>query len=71
MNNPVRYWRQQRGWSQDQLADAAGCSKGAISQYENGVIKPTLAMCLKLAKALHIDPNVLLNAFHGVSVSPN
>lgn len=34
--NPVRVWREQRGLTQQQLADAAGISTPYLSQIESG-----------------------------------
>jgi transcriptional regulator with XRE-family HTH domain len=64
--NQLRYWRLERGLSQDRLAERTGCSKSAISQYENGVNKPRIPVCITLAQALGIDPDILLQDFHGV-----
>jgi len=69
--NQLRYWRLERGLSQDRLAERAGCSKSAISQYENGVNKPPISMCITLAHVLGIDPDILLQDFHGVSLPQN
>jgi transcriptional regulator with XRE-family HTH domain len=66
--NQLRYWRLARGLSQDRLAERIGCSKTAISQYENGVYKPPIPMCITLAQALSIDPGILLQDFHGVNL---
>lgn len=65
---PLRYWRLERGLSIYRLAERAGCSKSAISQYERGVNTPPIPMCLSLAQALGIDPDILLQDFHGVSL---
>ncbi len=46
--NPVKVWREFRGLTQQQLADAAGISKPYLSQIETGKRKGTLA------KALHV-----------------
>lgn len=64
----LRYYRLAQGLSQDRLADATGCSKSAISQYENGVNKPPISVCVTLATALGIHPNILLQEYHGVSL---
>lgn len=65
---PLRYWRLERGLSIYRLAERAGCSKSAISQYERGINTPPIPVCIALARALGIDPNILLQDFHGVSL---
>lgn len=36
----VKQLRQERGWSQQEVADRVGLNKMTISQYENGKRKP-------------------------------
>ncbi|MCL6563288.1 MAG: helix-turn-helix domain-containing protein [Firmicutes bacterium] len=64
----LRKWRLDRGLTQAQLAKAAGVTDNAISQYERGIKTPRIAVCIRLSKALGLHPDVLLNAFHGVSL---
>ena len=55
--NPVKAWREHRGFSQEALADAAGLSKPFISQIERGKRSGTTETLKKLAAALsaHLD----------------
>src|SRR5262245_47588174 len=50
--NRVKQSRQQRGWSQDHLATAAGVSRSAVSAIEIGRLVPSVAAALALARAL-------------------
>ena len=51
--SPIRVWREHRGLSQDQLAEAAGLGQGYLSQLESGrKANPSLQALTKLARAL-------------------
>lgn len=53
--NPVRVWREHRGMTQQELADASGFTKPYICQIERGNRQPEKAGTLaKLAKALRV-----------------
>jgi molybdate-binding protein/transcriptional regulator with XRE-family HTH domain len=52
MPNRVKTCRQQRGWSQDQLAARAGISRAAVSAIEIQRLVPSVASALALAAAL-------------------
>src|SRR5262245_18626142 len=49
--NRVRVFRQQRQWSQDQLAEKAGISRAAVSAIEIQRLIPSVAAALALAEA--------------------
>ena len=58
----LRRVRQQKGMSQEELADAAGINRnyvGMIERCENAASIDTLE---RLAKALEVDPAVFLSA---------
>ena len=48
--------REDKGWSQTDLADKAGISKSHISRLESGVRWPRYSVVLLLAAALEIAP---------------
>jgi molybdate-binding protein/DNA-binding XRE family transcriptional regulator len=50
--NRVKQCRQRRGWSQDQLATAAGISRAAVSAIEIHRLVPSVAAALAVARAL-------------------
>jgi len=52
--NPIKVWREFRGLTQGQLADAAGISKPYLSQIETGKRKGSTDILSALAKALHV-----------------
>lgn len=51
----LRELRCKKGLSHEMLAKKAGVSRPAISHIENGRRKPSLMICLKIAKALEVD----------------
>lgn len=59
--------------SQELLADKAGVHRTYISQLERGLKSPTLAVLLKLATALEVNPSKILllleRSLHEVSHS--
>lgn len=59
----IRSSREGLGLNQAQLAGEAEISQGYMSQIENDEIKnPSAAVLFRLAKALRVDPRVLLGA---------
>jgi transcriptional regulator with XRE-family HTH domain len=59
----IRELRQSMGASQGQLSLAADLSQAYLSQIENGDVKnPSAAVLLRLAEAMHVDPDELFEA---------
>jgi transcriptional regulator with XRE-family HTH domain len=54
----VRELRQARGWSQTELARAAGMTQSAVARFEAGGTVPTLPVLERLAKALDADVTI-------------
>ncbi len=59
---PIAWWlpmsfptHLQRGFTQQQMADAAGIHVNQIKRYAAGTTQPTLEALIKLAKTLHIS----------------
>lgn len=50
--NNLKEARAARGWTQSQLAEAAGVSRKTINTVENGVFVPSTILALKLARVL-------------------
>lgn len=48
----VRQMREQRGWTQARLADAAGMTQPAVARFEAGGTVPTIQVLERLARAL-------------------
>ena len=59
----VRQLRTSRGWTQEDLADAAGLTATYVGQVERGDKVPSLTVVLKLAKGLAVAPCDLLVGF--------
>lgn len=51
--------REQKGLSQRSLADEAGLTPSAISQFEAGKREPSFSSIVKLARALGVSPSYL------------
>ena len=49
LQNRVKMFRQQRGWSQEDLAQRAGISRAAVSAIEIHRLVPSVAAALALA----------------------
>jgi ribosome-binding protein aMBF1 (putative translation factor) len=58
LGKAVRELRQHQGWSQSQLARAAGMTQSAIARFEAGGTVPTLPVLERLAAALDVDLSV-------------
>ncbi|HXA40289.1 MAG TPA: helix-turn-helix transcriptional regulator [Phenylobacterium sp.] len=56
----VRLARQERGLSQEVLADEVGLAVTYVGQIERGIRNPTLDVVERLASVLGVDPLALL-----------
>lgn len=56
----VRRYREEKGWSQEELAFEAGMHRTYISGIERGVRNPTVTVVVKLAVNLDVPPEWLL-----------
>jgi DNA-binding XRE family transcriptional regulator len=59
--HPVRAWREYRGLTAEKLAKMAGIARPYLTQIENGKRKGPVAVYKKLAKALNVQVQVLIN----------
>ena len=50
MENRVREWREQVGWSQGELARRLGVSRQTVNAVETDKYDPSLPLALRLAK---------------------
>ncbi len=66
----VKALRESRGWSQEELAEAAGLSRDAISRIERGNRAPKLATLEAIANAAGVDVAVLMRAAGTPARSP-
>ena len=58
----LKRFRMEAGMSQQELSDATGISKRMIQQYERGASQPRFSMAEKIAAALRISIEDLLDA---------
>ncbi len=58
MENRVRLYREDRGWSQGELARRLGVSRQTINAVETDKYDPSLPLALRMAKlfAVPVDP---------------
>ncbi|ASS67979.1 MULTISPECIES: helix-turn-helix domain-containing protein [unclassified Paenibacillus] len=52
--------REERGWTQYELADRLGIKRARYNAWENGLAKPRLDMLIKLAGFFEVTPDFLL-----------
>ncbi len=62
MHVVIRRFRDAAGFSQQQLADRIGVSKGFISGLEGGRNVPNLDMLVRIARELGVSPGEMLDA---------
>lgn len=62
-NERLRVSRKEKGLTQIDLAEKAGIAVNSVRLYESGKVTPKLDAMRKLADALEIDINWLLNGF--------
>lgn len=55
MNNRLKELRQQRQWSQSELARQLGVTRQAINGFESGKFDPSLEMAFKLARLFNVS----------------
>ncbi len=59
----LRALRKQRGWSQEQLAEAAGITLNYVGNLERGEQGPSLNILARLARAFDVDLAILVADF--------
>lgn len=63
LGDKIRQLREECALTQGQLAGSSSVSQGYLSQLENGEVKnPSAAVLLRLAQAIHVDPDELFEA---------
>ncbi|MBI2914207.1 MAG: helix-turn-helix transcriptional regulator [Chloroflexi bacterium] len=63
LGDKIRELREGFGLTQGHLAGCSSVSQGYLSQLENGEVKnPSAAVLLRVAQAMHVDPDELFEA---------
>ncbi len=57
----VRAERVKRFWTQERLAKESGISQKALSKIETNEVEPRFSTILRIAEALGVDANELVN----------
>jgi putative transcriptional regulator len=59
MENRVRSWREQAGWSQGELARRLGVSRQTVNAVETDKYDPSLPLALRMAKLFAVPVDQL------------
>jgi transcriptional regulator with XRE-family HTH domain len=65
----IRNWLRESGSSQESLARALGCTRGAVGHYLTGRRNPTLAQLENIAQAMGVHPAWLLYGMEDAGVA--
>ena len=57
----IRKFREDRGYSQKELAELIGVSNSRISNWEQGINRPDADILVDLCKTLNVSPSELLD----------
>ena len=63
----IRFLRESKGMSQEQLAELVGVSKNSIHRYENGTVEMKMIMMFRIAFVLEVSPYDLTPSRYRVS----
>jgi transcriptional regulator with XRE-family HTH domain len=66
----IRFYREQRGYTQEQLAEKLGITKGYISRVENNKERPNLEFLVKIADALGVHVKNLFDDDYVIPAPP-
>jgi len=67
--NPIKVWREHRGFTQQQLADTAGISTPYLSQIESGKRKGTTDVLAAIAKTLDLSLDDIVVSHKGIKAA--
>lgn len=59
--NPIKLWREYRGFTQQQLAEKVGISVPFLSQLESGKRNSSMKVLVALSAALSVDMDLLIS----------
>lgn len=66
LHDNIRAYRLERGWTQQQLAEAMEVSIGAVSKWEGGQSRPELDTLMRLAALFDVSTDALLGHQSGI-----
>ena len=61
LENTLRHWRKERGYTQAKLAKATGVSRQTIILIESGRLNPSVRLALALAKEIDVPLTTLFS----------
>jgi len=57
----LKAWREERGLSQERLAELSGCDRSFLSRLERGINAPTLTVAAEIGLALGLSPSAVFS----------
>lgn len=69
LGDNIKFFREQKGWSQEMLADWIGVTRSSVSQWEKGKIRPRMGALEMLAMAFNIPVSLLLGESIGEGIT--
>ena len=69
MTERIVYSRKKKGWNQEALAEAAEVTRSMIGRYETGNTKPSTAVLARIADALDVSVDYLLDREPTLSIT--
>ena len=61
LNEKIKRFRKEKGMSQAEMADMTGVHKAHFSRIERGKVQPSIELLKRIAKALDVTTDYLLN----------
>jgi transcriptional regulator with XRE-family HTH domain len=71
LGDRLREIRQEKGLSQEELAERVGLGRRQIHRYENGLSQPSGTIVSRIAMELKVSSDYLLGLVDGVGVEPD
>lgn len=61
LRSSLRALRQEKGWTQEQLAEKLGVARSTVTQWESGWSQPRMGMVVKLSNLFGVSPSVFVD----------
>ena len=62
INENIKFYRKEKGFTQEQLAEAMGVSVGAVSKWERGESSPDIAVLVEIADLFGVTLDYLVRS---------